>query len=125
MTGQSAQYSEPKKSRISNQVLLWLLVAGLIFQFIGLGFWQLDRGNEKSSLLEDMNSRAELAPVPLSQLLSLAPAEQQWRRARVAGEYDPERYYLLDNAVRAGRVGYEVLHPLLLESNAMVLVNRG
>ena len=43
----------------------------------------------------------------------------------VYGEFLPERTLLLDNKVRGGRAGYEVVAPLRLAEGIHVLVNRG
>ena len=105
--------------------LLALRRRGNLPQLPGLGLWQLDRGAEKSALLADLRDRSARAPLPLVQLLRLDAAQQQWRQTSFAGEFDAHRYFLLDNAIRRGQVGYEVLHPLLLSSGELVLVNRG
>src|SRR5690606_41539448 len=39
---------------------------------LNLGFWQLDRAEEKTALLASMESRGQLAPVPLEELLAMA-----------------------------------------------------
>ncbi len=47
-----------------------------------------------------------------------------YRPYTLLGRYH-NKHFLLDNRVRDGKVGYEVLTPLELESGAWVLVNRG
>lgn len=49
----------------------------------------------------------------------------QAQRIVVHGEFLPERTLLLDNKLRGGRVGYEVVTPLRLAEGIHVLVNRG
>ena len=49
----------------------------------------------------------------------------QVQRIAVHGEFLPERTVLLDNKLRGGRVGYEVVTPLRLADGIHVLVNRG
>lgn len=68
---------------------------------IALGLWQAGRADEKRSL------------------------GAQVQRIAVHGEFLPERTVLLDNKLRAGRVGYEVVTPLRLAEGIHVLVNRG
>ncbi len=43
----------------------------------------------------------------------------------VAGRYDAGRQILIDNRVHAGRAGYHVVTPLVIEDGRAVLVNRG
>lgn len=69
---------------------------------IALGSWQAGRAEDKRAAA----ARAE--------------------RASVRGEFLAARTVLLDNKIRAGRAGYEVVTPLKLAGEPMhVLVNRG
>jgi surfeit locus 1 family protein len=50
----------------------------------------------------------------------------RWRRVQATGEYLPRGMVLLDNKVRSGVAGYEVIMPLRITGSAThVLVNRG
>ena len=44
---------------------------------------------------------------------------------QMSGRFLPDAYFLLDNQMRGGQVGYEVLDVLQLNSGGSVLVNRG
>jgi len=70
---------------------------------IALGIWQTERAREKRK------------------------AEARAERISVRGEFLPERTVLLDNKLRRGRPGYEVVTPLRLAAGQQmhVLVNRG
>lgn len=93
--------------------------------FIALGFWQLERADEKRVLQEMYQQRAEQAPVPLESLRGIADS-LAYRRILLRGEFDEERSFLLDNRTHQGRYGFEVLSPFRLsESGRLVLVNRG
>ena len=52
-------------------------------------------------------------------------AEARSERVAVRGEFLPQHMVLLDNKVRHGRAGYEVVMPLRLAAGTHVLVNRG
>lgn len=97
-----------------------LLTIALLPALVGLGVWQLDRAAEKERLLaaETMAERSPALPVTS---LSVTPLPQH---ARATGHYGDE-LFLLDNRVRAGRAGYELLVPLRLADGRAVLVNRG
>jgi cytochrome oxidase assembly protein ShyY1 len=72
--------------------------------FVALGQWQAGRGDEKRA----------------------AARELEKRRVSVAGEFVERHTVLLDNKLRRGRPGYEVLTPLKLAGTERhVLVNRG
>ena len=90
---------------------------------VNLAFWQLDRKEEKSQLLETYNQRRMADP----QLLSSLPegGEHLYVRADVIGKYDNTSPLLLDNRVRRGRPGYEVISPFQTSDGQWLLVNRG
>lgn len=89
---------------------------------IGLGFWQLERAAEKRDILTAFQARQELPVVALS---DLEPAEwENYRRVKISGHFDRERYWLIDNQIRDGRFGYEVV-ALFFTGSDWLLVNRG
>jgi len=86
------------------------------------GFWQLDRAEQKRFLLtEQQNTWSTPA-----QMLTGIDAEKRknYLRVFVEGEWS-EVVFLLDNRVRSGRVGYEVLRLLDVNGHLPVLVNLG
>ena len=99
--------------------LLFLVFFPLL---VYLGMWQLERADEKRTLL--LAYQKQLAQ-PAVSVTSLTAAERvPYRTVMVQGVFDPRYYWLLDNRPRAGRTGYEVVMPLQTD-NGMVLVNRG
>lgn len=93
--------------------------------FLSLGMWQLDRAAQKQALMEqrEQNSRAEARELPIFEAWSEA---DRYRQVSIAGEYDGEHTFLLDNQVAHGQAGYLVLTPLRVAgSDYAVLVNRG
>ncbi len=82
---------------------LWAaaLAAAACAAGVALGNWQARRADDKRALAEHL------------------------QRIVVAGEFLPERTVLLDNKLRGGRAGYEVVAPLRLAEGIHVLVNRG
>jgi surfeit locus 1 family protein len=98
-----------------------VLVLLLVVAFVALGFWQLDRNDEKHA--KDAAAKAEYAaPAP-----ELAPDEQPQPGTRVqaTGTYDEAAETLLRNRVRDGEGGYDVLTPLVLDDRTAVVVDRG
>jgi surfeit locus 1 family protein len=90
-----------------------------------LGSWQLDRAAEKLALQQRMDLAQQRPPVHLPS--EPVPADTlAYQRVEAHGEFRPEFTILLDNRVREGRVGYEVITPLRLAPGHLhVLVNRG
>ena len=108
---------------------LWpsLAAVALFLLFIRLGFWQLERAQEKQALQLSYQSRISAAPVDLAQASRqrVRADRMHWRRCVLEGVYDPQPTYLLDNQVLRGVVGYQVYSRVALEGGASVLVDRG
>lgn len=90
--------------------------------FIRLGFWQLDRAEQKRELLAQyevgQRSQVEITPQNADRL-------SRYQRVRVSGHYDASHQILLDNMPsHTGRPGYRVLTPLQ-SSAGWLLVDRG
>jgi len=92
-----------------------------------LGFWQLDRADQKVALYEKFLEKSELDPVHLNQELFPDNLEKlQWRRSYVSGYYVEGRLFLLDNQVLGGEPGYFVFSPFAIAGTGRrVMVNRG
>lgn len=88
---------------------------------IGLGFWQLDRAAEKQRLLDAAEQRRAMAPRNITALDSYP----NYLPVFAEGSFDSERYWLLDNRIRQGRFGYEIIALLKLADGRHLLVERG
>ena len=102
-----------------------LFTALLVPFMVGLGFWQLQRADEKSAMAAAFEARQQQPPAALATLWE--QPREQWSYASVTlkGHFTPDQYLLLDNQMREGKVGYEVLDVLQLDTGDRVLVNRG
>jgi len=92
---------------------------------ISLGIWQLGRADEKRAMLQ---AQAERAQLPVYDIVdeTTKPADLAHRRLKATGHFDSQHHIYIDNKVYQGKVGYDVVQPLLLEnSDTAVLVNRG
>ena len=115
--------AQPEATSPVRTVIVTLIFACLIALFVRLGFWQLDRAQQKIALQTAFT--ANYADVPLHELpASEQLAELRFRHIELEGRYEPQRQVLLDGIVSNGRVGYEVLTPLRTPQG-LVLVNRG
>jgi cytochrome oxidase assembly protein ShyY1 len=104
--------------------VLWLLALGAACSALAsLGFWQLDRAQQKSARIALYRERQAAAPLDFNSIL--APAENHlWRRVALRGHFI-DRHMLLDNRIQAGRAGYQVLTLFALDDGRVALVNRG
>ena len=100
-----------------------LIVATLVL-LVSLGFWQLDRANEKRAI-EDQIAIAKSGDVEL-----VASAEflkdKEYYHVRIQGSYIDDKQFIYDNQIVDQVSGYYVLTPFILKgaSNA-ILINRG
>ncbi|SHN22628.1 Cytochrome oxidase assembly protein ShyY1 [Pseudomonas asturiensis] len=105
---------------------LWptLIVLLLLPVLVSLGFWQLERGDQKRSMLSQYTERRTAVPVSIGELLYNEDAA--WRRVHVRGRFDAAHSVLLDNSIRDGRAGVELLQPFIDHASGLwLLVNRG
>ncbi len=98
----------------------------LLPALVALGFWQLDRAEEKRALQARYAQRAAAAPVSLAQFDDWSPEALAFRRITLTGRYLPEPQFYLDNRIRDGRYGHDVISVFVDESSDLaVLLNRG
>lgn len=105
-----------------------LVVLLVVIVFVRLGFWQLDRLEERR--LENTVGQARFAedPVDIVVLLDSVGAEVEsleYRRAVATGVFRPEDELLVRSQVYRSTAGFHVITPLVGESGAAILVNRG
>ena len=89
-----------------------------------LGNWQARRAEEKRGLAAEFDQALRSPPIVLAPGAPLASVLHKHVAAR--GRFVPEHTVFLDNRLRHGRPGYEVVTPLRLAgSDSHVLVDRG
>ena len=109
---------------------LWpTLAALLVFPlFLYLGFWQLDRADQKFKLHHEFESRQAESVISLNNEDALQDKfnELHWRKVTIEGVFSRDINVLLDNQVQRGVAGYFVYTPFKIsEQDTWVLVNRG
>ena len=87
------------------------------------GLWQRDRMQQKLALRAQIETASRSEPVAMPRVTDWAA--WRFRPVRATGEFDAAHQILLDNRIRAGRVGYDVVAPLRLADGRVVLVERG
>lgn len=108
---------------------LLVLLAALLTMAVTarMGWWQLDRAQQKLDLQAAIDRQAGRPPLSDAELASDARAatEQWYRPVVVGGEWLDHGTVFLDNRQMAGRPGFFVLTPLRLANGDAVLVQRG
>jgi surfeit locus 1 family protein len=103
-----------------------LVVAGVIVM-INLGFWQLDRLDQRQQFNAQVIARIDQPTVALDALLAESndPEDLAWRPVAAAGTYLVDEQVVVVNRSQNGRAGDNVVTPLRLTDGRILLVNRG
>jgi len=114
--------------RQTKWIVAVVVVVALAAVFVRLGFWQLDRLEERRATNRMGVERLGEEPVRLSQVLEDAGGDVesvQYRRVYLSGTYDPSEEVLIRSQVELGQAGFHVITPLVEDDGWTVLVNRG
>lgn len=109
---------------------LWPTIATLLMLplLIALGFWQLDRGNQKQQVMQAFEKNAQGKPEILT-ARQIQEQDQQsllWHKVQIKGQFDTTHQFLLDNQPMDFKMGYYVYTPFGLDdSTTHILINRG
>jgi len=90
---------------------------------LSLGFWQLDRADEKRTI-ESAVFLAQSNPVELITEPNTL-TEKEHYQVLLEGHYDNDKQFIYDNQIINKTAGYYVLTPFVLKNNQAILVNRG
>lgn len=105
-------------------VVTMAALAGLALT-ISAAYWQFGRAITKAELRQQYQSRQAMPPYDLNDRVPQLDAVS-FRKVRVTGAYKPQMGILLDNKIREGAPGYEIVVPLQISGTSRhVLVNRG
>ncbi len=107
----SFSYQSSVKLRVTvNKKLCFF---GFIFLpiFVLLGFWQIDRAEQKQQLQSEFERQQQLPLINFSSNATI----QSYQRINFIGTFDRQHYWLLDNQVEHGRQGYRVIAVLYPE----------
>ena len=100
-----------------------LIIATLVL-LISLGFWQLDRADEKRAI-EDQIASANSGDVELVTSVEFLK-DKEYYHVRLQGSYVGDKQFIYDNQIVDQISGYYVLTPFILTGTSKaVLINRG
>lgn len=97
----------------------------MIAAFIALGYWQVNRAEEKTALQDAYDSAGKK---PVTEITKQAGdlAQLLYHRVRLVGHFEPQNQILLDNQTHDTTAGFHVLTPIRLAGEGRhVMVNRG
>ena len=100
-----------------------LIITTLVL-LISLGFWQLDRADEKRAI-EDQIDSANSGDVELVTSVEFLK-DKEYYHVRLQGSYVGDKQFIYDNQIVDQISGYYVLTPFILTGTSKaVLINRG
>ena len=100
------------------------LIVATLALLISLGFWQLDRANEKRAI-ENQIARANSGDVERINSVEFLK-EKEYYHVRLQGAYIDDKQFIYDNQIVDQISGYYVLTPFVLKGDSeAILINRG
>ena len=100
-----------------------LIIATLVL-LISLGFWQLDRADEKRAI-EDQIASANSGDVEFVTSVEFLK-DKEYYHVRLQGSYIGDKQFIYDNQIVDQISGYYVLTPFVLRGTSKaILINRG
>jgi surfeit locus 1 family protein len=107
--------------RFTPNWLMIILATLFIALFLRLGFWQIQRAEEKTKMIVAEEALAKQEPVKWD---SGQKSPMQYQRIKLEGHY-LNNVFLLDNQHYQHQFGYDVFSPLVLGDGSLVMVDRG
>ena len=93
--------------------------------FLSLGFWQLDRAEEKDGIVNLYQSRQKTDTESLLSFNNKDISELFYRNYRIKGNY-LNKVFLIDNKIKNKMPGFNVISPFkLISSGEVILIDRG
>ena len=107
------------------KLLSSIIFLSCISLFVSLGFWQLERANEKEHIVNLYNKRQLLKADKIFIIAKGDIKEKYYRNYKIKGRYI-NKNFLIDNKIKNKIPGFNVITPFQIESSKeLVLVDRG
>ena len=108
------------------RLITTIIAIVFFFLFIYLGFWQLDRAEQKREIQSFFNEQQANKTINLNNDLFENNDSILWRKVTATGSFLEHQQILLDNQVNAGQAGYYIYSPFKIKNREDIfLVNRG
>jgi surfeit locus 1 family protein len=102
-----------------------LFIAFISLILIKLGLWQWGRGNLRTQIKQQWESRSQLPAVSL-QSVEKMQGGRNYLRIKTSGKFINNKTFLIDNQMLNHQPGYAIITPFKIKSSSkIVLVNRG
>lgn len=109
-----------KKNKFNPGIRITVFFIFFAILFFSLGLWQIERGQAKTTLLQEFDENSLKAPK------SISKDSKKWDRVYIQGKWNGSEQILIDNVINRGIAGYKVITPFQLdETGELILVDRG
>lgn len=108
-------------------ILVHILVTVLVATMVFLGFWQMNRLDQKRTFNATVTERTQVPTIPIQDALAESSDVNnlEWRIVTATGRYLPDQEVTIINRSLDAIAGYSPLTPLELQDGTVVFVNRG
>lgn len=106
-------------------ILVHVSVALLIFTMVNLGFWQLNRLDEKKVRNASITAQTKRPAVDLTSAPTFDSLGAEWSQVVLKGEYSSKDAITIINRSLDGAAGYNSAMPFITTNGQVVLINRG
>ena len=107
----------------------WLLTTVLVLVgsaiCVRLGFWQLDRLEQRRNFNAHVEAMWAAAPLSLPDDIGLNLEEMEYRAVCIIGEYDYGNQIALRNQYWRDQFGYHLITPMMMSNGQAIMVDRG
>lgn len=98
------------KTNIRFPLIATVITVVVILTLVKLGFWQLDRAEQKRALFDDYQQQQLKGEAePLASLPTTSPEEDRFRYVTMHGQFQKQPVFFLDNRVENSQVGYHII----------------
>lgn len=122
--------TQSRQKKVVMRSILSALAVLIALSMLRLGFWQLDRADQKREILSNQLAQSKLSAIDIDSLfLSQVKSDQQiaelrFRNVFAEGEFLNQHTIFIENQVVDSKAGYKVLTPFQTKQG-LLLVDRG
>lgn len=122
--------TQSRRKKVVVRSILCVLGILVTLSMVRLGFWQLDRADQKREILSDQTAQSTLPVIDVNSIFASTPrteemvAKLRFRNVFAEGVFLDEHTIFIENQVINSKAGYKVITPFQTQQG-LLLVDRG
>ncbi len=122
--------TQSRQKKVVVRSILYVVAVLIILFMVRLGFWQLDRADQKRAILANQVAQSELSAIDVNSLLSSAKSgdaeidKLRFRNVFAEGKFLAQHTIFIENQVVNSKAGYKVITPFQT-NQGLLLIDRG